>query len=94
MRGAGRHSVVPRRRGSPDTFQDQVRVDAPRITHRRYDTTQPRVSRLAPSRGRARCSLGKGRIVAAAFFPARARARGLDARAPRPLTPEAGEETV
>lgn len=48
MRGAGRHSAVPRRRGSPDTFQDQVRVDAPRITHRRYDTTQPRVSRLAP----------------------------------------------
>ena len=40
--------AVPRRRGSPDTFQDQVRVDASRITHRRYDTTQPRVSRLAP----------------------------------------------
>jgi hypothetical protein len=63
-----------------------------RITRIWYDTTHPgsQDSHRSP---RARCSLGKARIVAAAFFPARARARGLDARAPRPVTPEAGEET-
>lgn len=92
MRGAGRHS---RRRGAAGPlmrFRIGIGSTRTRITRIWYDTTHPG-SQHSHRSPRARCSLGKARIVAAAFFPARARARGLDARAPRPVTPEAGEET-